>query len=160
MTYLSFYASKRQASVRTKKASPIGTPFFLAQEASLPLAFVQITPAEFPAEGGEEGLAGYALWLYRRNSAQVRLYSIAVDEQSQGRGVGASLLAAGEAQSTERGCSRMSLEVKTHNHSAVHLYRKLGFEEVGVWPCYYEDGTDALRLVKELPMSTALSAGR
>lgn len=109
---------------------------------------------------GEEGLAGYALWLYRRNSAQVRLYSIAVDEQSQGRGVGASLLAAGEAQSTERGCSRMSLEVKTHNHSAVHLYRKLGFEEVGVWPCYYEDGTDALRLVKELPMSTALSAGR
>lgn len=44
----------------------------------------------------------------------------------------------------------MGLEVKTGNHAALQLYRKLGFEEVGRRCGYYEDGSDALRLVKRL----------
>lgn len=99
---------------------------------------------------GNDHLAGYALWLYRRNSTQVRLYSIAVDSRSQGQGVASALLTAGTRLAKRRGCERMALEVKTDNHSALHLYRKLGFDEVGLRHGYYEDGTDALRLVKAL----------
>lgn len=99
-------------------------------------------------DGGR--LAGYALWLYRRNSIQARLYSVAVDGRSQGKGVGRQLLADGAALAVQRGCERMGLEVKTGNHAALQLYRKLGFEEVGRRCGYYEDGSDALRLVKRL----------
>lgn len=100
---------------------------------------------------GETHLNGYALWLYRRGSAQARLYSIAVDGRSQGKGVGAALLAAGVAPALQRGCSRLSLEVNVNNHSALRLYRRLGFTEVGVRTAYYADGADALRLMKSIP---------
>ena len=52
-------------------------------------------------DGGR--LAGYALWLYRRNSTQVRLYSVAVDGRSQGKGVGRQLLTDGAAMAAQRG---------------------------------------------------------
>lgn len=101
-------------------------------------------------DGGAH-LLGYALWLFRRNSVQARLYSVAVDDRSRGLGVGLLLLQAGERLARQHGCNRMSLEVKTDNAGAIHLYRKLGFREGGVRPGYYEDGADALRMIKELP---------
>lgn len=99
---------------------------------------------------GDGCLAGYALWLFRRNSVRVRLYSIAVDDRCQGQGIGRRLLTAGMEQALRRGGKRMSLEVRVDNGGALHLYRKMGFEEAGLRHGYYEDGADALCLLKTL----------
>jgi len=102
-------------------------------------------------EGHDAGaLLGYGLWLFRSGSSQARLYSLVVDARSQGQGVGRSLLHAGESASRQRGCDRIRLEVNVANNTAIGLYRRLGFAEAGLRPGYYEDGSDALRMVKEL----------
>lgn len=44
------------------------------------------------------------------------------------------------------GAAEASLEVAAGNAAALALYRRLGFESVGVRPRYYRDGQDALLL--------------
>ncbi len=49
------------------------------------------------------------------------------------------------------GNEEMTLEVRASNERARHLYRKLGFEEIGVRPGYYlDDGEDAILMRKQL----------
>jgi len=51
----------------------------------------------------------------------------------------------------ERGMRRMTLEVRTGNEVARHLYARLGFLLGGIRPGYYQDtGEDALIMWKEL----------
>ena len=46
------------------------------------------------------------------------------------------------------GVSYMTLEVRRSNETAQHIYRSLGFQQVGVRKRYYEDnGEDALFMV-------------
>lgn len=99
---------------------------------------------------GEEYLLGYALWLLRSNSQLARLYSIAVDRRSQGKGVARLLMDEGERQMQQRGCERMRLEVSINNGRAIRLYQAMSYREDGVRHEYYEDGSDALRMIKQL----------
>lgn len=61
------------------------------------------------------------------------------------RGIGAALLQASERQAH---MAYMRLNVRISNHSAIRLYRSLGYKESGVWPAYYQDGEDALVMEK------------
>ncbi|HET9049349.1 MAG TPA: GNAT family N-acetyltransferase [Chiayiivirga sp.] len=90
--------------------------------------------------------AGYALILLRQGSAIARLYSIAVDPNRRGAGLGAALLddALAAAQAADRRVLR--LEVREDNHAAIGLYRRAGFEVFGRIDSYYEDGCAALRM--------------
>lgn len=94
--------------------------------------------------------AGYVLVLYRANTKAGRLYSIAVSAASRGRGVGEQLLAAAERAVVARGRQSMRLEVRPDNAGALRLYEKSGYRVFGSYPAFYEDGTDALRLEKDL----------
>jgi ribosomal protein S18 acetylase RimI-like enzyme len=98
----------------------------------------------------QEGLAGYALVLFRSRSTVARLYSIAVAPRIAGRGNGALLLAAAEEAARRRGCDRMRLEVHVQNAAALKRYRKSGYRQFGAYPAYYADGGDALRFEKRL----------
>lgn len=99
-------------------------------------------------EGGR--LCGAAVVLVRRTSDLARLYSIAVDPDCAGRGVGPALLAAAEAAAIARDCQYLRLEVHENNARAISLYRKSGYCEFGRHHEYYKDRGHALRFEKRL----------
>ncbi|MDT8375354.1 MAG: GNAT family N-acetyltransferase/peptidase C39 family protein [Mariprofundaceae bacterium] len=99
----------------------------------------------------EQGaLRGYAMVLFHRNTSIARMYSLAVDPGSRGKGIGKKLIEAVEAIALGRGMVSMRLEVHTNNSSAQALYRSLGYREFATLSDYYEDHGDALRFEKEL----------
>jgi len=99
---------------------------------------------------GQSQVAGYILFFYRCNTATARLYSIAVSENFRGFGIARQLMDRGEKQVRKDGKTRIQLEVKTDNRPAIGLYEALGYSQFGLYKEFYEDGSDALRMAKEL----------
>jgi ribosomal protein S18 acetylase RimI-like enzyme len=95
-------------------------------------------------------LAGYALVLFRPDSAIARLYSIAVAPHAAGKGVGPALLAAAEAAASRRHCTHLRLEVHEGNARAIARYRKSGYDLFGRHLDYYDDHGHALRFEKKI----------
>ena len=72
--------------------------------------------------------------------------TIGVLPEYRSRGIGTSLLQACEAGTR---MPRLRLNVRVSNDTAIHLYKNLGYSQVGLWPRYYQDGEDALILEKQ-----------
>lgn len=64
--------------------------------------------------------------------------NVAVCERCRGRGVGYQMLVELMRLGRERGVLRYTLEVRTGNAAAVHLYEKLGFVSAGIRKNFYE----------------------
>ena len=94
---------------------------------------------------GDGGLLGYAAVLFRRGVCLARLYSIAVDPDARGRGVGKALVEAAEAAAIEEGCAEMRLEIRSDNQASIALFKGQGYRYFGAYPAYYEDAMDAVR---------------
>jgi ribosomal protein S18 acetylase RimI-like enzyme len=94
--------------------------------------------------------AGYAVVLFRSGSKLARLYSLLVDADAGGRGIGTRLLAAAERAARKRGAAVLRLEVRTRNRRAIGLYEAAGYRVFGRHEDYYEDGAPALRYAKTL----------
>ncbi len=97
-----------------------------------------------------QSVRGAAMVLFRRNSRIARLYSLAVGFETRGLGIGDSLIAVCEQESRQRGCSRLTLEVRRDNVIAQRLYQRRGYQLFSTRPGYYEDGEDALRFERSL----------
>lgn len=97
-----------------------------------------------------DAIDGYALVLYHKGTHLARLYSIAVDPDARGRGIGRALLDQAELTALEQGCITMRLEIRSDNASAANLYRDAGYRQFGTYLDYYEDHADALRMEKSL----------
>jgi ribosomal protein S18 acetylase RimI-like enzyme len=93
---------------------------------------------------------GSAIMLWRQHSKVGRLYSIATDPVAQGRGVGRLLLQTCEAAAVQRACREVSREVRVTNLPAITFYKRHGYRVVAALPGFYEDGTDAIRMRKDL----------
>jgi ribosomal protein S18 acetylase RimI-like enzyme len=102
------------------------------------------------ARGASTVPLGYALSLWRRQGVSARLYSIAIALEARGQGLAQRLLKASERRLKQQGRTRYTLEVATRNAVAIAVYQKLGFTQFGLYPAYYEDGQDALRMQKPL----------
>ncbi|MQX36220.1 GNAT family N-acetyltransferase/peptidase C39 family protein [Roseospira navarrensis] len=106
-------------------------------------------------------ILGYVLTLFRSGTALARLYSIAVDPQARGQGIGAVLVQAAEAAALERDRVLLRLEVRADNATAQALYRRLGYRPFGRLKGYYADQTDAVRMQRALrPVGSAHPAPR
>jgi len=99
---------------------------------------------------GEGRVAGYVMVLFHAGTSLARLYSIAVDPQRRGGGVGRRLVAAAEAAALEQECVYMRLEVRRDNEPSLALFRSLGYRQFGRYTDYYEDHMEALRFEKSL----------
>jgi [ribosomal protein S18]-alanine N-acetyltransferase len=95
-------------------------------------------------------LAGYVLVLYPPRTTLARLYSIAVQGELEGRGLGQELLAEAETAARRHGRTAMRIEVHEQNRRALAFYGKSGYRPLGRRADYYDDGGDALRFEKPL----------
>lgn len=95
-------------------------------------------------------LAGYLVLLKRKNSRNLRIYSIAIRVAAQNQGLAKALVRYAEQVAQDNRYRSITLEVCEHNSSAVKLYRGAGFSQYGTKPGYYEDGCTALLLRKEI----------
>jgi ribosomal protein S18 acetylase RimI-like enzyme len=99
-------------------------------------------------------IRGFIIILYKKRSSVAAIETLDVDPGFQGKGIGQSLLKAGENEMSVSGIKRMRLEVSTNNLPALHLYEKAGYRTVAYLPDFYLNrhwGTrDAFRMVKFL----------
>ncbi len=99
----------------------------------------------------EEGkVAGYAMLLFNTGTSLARLYSLAVDPDWQGKGIGRALMQATEELAIAHGCVAMRLEVRADGARARALYESQGYRQIGAVDDYYEDGMQAIRYEKRL----------
>ncbi len=95
-------------------------------------------------------LRGYALVIFRARTGIGRIYTFAVDPAARGHGIGRRLLMAMERETRRRGRDRISVEANPKNRAARRTYEGRGFTVCGFLPRFYEDGSDALKLIKDL----------
>ncbi|TNM29179.1 ribosomal protein S18-alanine N-acetyltransferase [Streptomyces sedi] len=103
---------------------------------------------------GEVGLAGYAGLGVAGDVGEVM--TIGVAGAHQGTGLGGRLLARMLSAAGAFGCAAVMLEVRVDNEPAKRLYRRFGFQQVGVRRGYYQPGNrDALVMRRELSADAA-----
>lgn len=103
-----------------------------------------------PAAGDRE-LAGYAGMMFVPGGVQADVLTIAVARARWGHGIGSALLGTLLEAAAGRGCTEVFLEVRKDNPRARTLYKRRGFEEVGVRRGYYQpSGVDAIVMRKDL----------
>lgn len=70
--------------------------------------------------------------------------NIAVRQDMRRKGIGDALVANMLQKGREKGIGAFTLEVRVSNTGAQALYKKHGFESVGIRKKYYPDGEDAM----------------
>ncbi len=107
---------------------------------------LQTTPPE------PEAIVGYGVMSVALDEAHI--LNLCVHPQQRNQGIGTRLMQFFLHLAHEHHAQRMFLEVRVSNPGAQHIYRKLGFTQVGVRKNYYptlEGREDALVFTKNLP---------
>jgi ribosomal protein S18 acetylase RimI-like enzyme len=100
--------------------------------------------------GSERRLLGNFILFTRKGSTVSRFYSLMIDPSVRRLGVGKALFAAAEESVINRGCTRVSCEVRRDNAPSRAMLARFGYTEAGNLPAYYDDGADGIRMVKNL----------
>lgn len=112
-----------------------------------PSAFVWVVPSQNQPKIHVEAAL---VLLVRRNTRVARIYSLAVAPSVRGHGLATALIETAHREAINGGKSAISLEVRCENAAAQALYYRLGYTLLRRLPAYYADGSDGLRLRKEL----------
>lgn len=118
--------------------------------------------------------AGHAAWLAREDGRmvgyavtmrvldEIHLLNISVLPELQRRGLGSALLLHLFDLARRQGAARMLLEVRSGNVSALALYRRHGFVEIGCRRDYYraqQGRADAIVMARDLSPERDVGAG-
>ena len=98
----------------------------------------------------ENKLVGYAIYTIVAGEAEI--LNIAIDQASQGKGLGRQLLNYLMDIVSEK-AERFYLEVRVSNDAAIHLYQEVGFVEICLRRNYYKTAAgleDAIVMAKDL----------
>ena len=97
-------------------------------------------------------LVGFVgLWFM---AGEAHITAIAVSEALRGRGIGELLLIASIELAMDRKATEVSLEARVSNHVAQSLYRKYGFEQMGIRKGYYTDDREDAVIMTTEPINT------
>ncbi|WP_181871554.1 ribosomal protein S18-alanine N-acetyltransferase [Sphaerisporangium album] len=99
------------------------------------------------AVAGDE-IVGYAGLAAAADQADVQ--TIAVLAGHQRSGIGSAMLTELLAEAARRGVTAVFLEVRADNPPAQAMYERFGFERIGLRRDYYDDGTDAIMMMRSL----------
>jgi [ribosomal protein S18]-alanine N-acetyltransferase len=127
------------------------TAEMFAEEVALPPGsrVYLVAEAAGPTDGGHV-MAGYAGMMFAPGG-QADVLTIAVDPRCWGKGIGSALLGALLQAARDRDCAEVFLEVREDNPRARGMYRRRGFEEIGVRRGYYQpSGVNAIVMRKDL----------
>lgn len=87
-----------------------------------------------------EKVLGYCGILMAQDEGDIT--NVAVAKKRQNEGIGKRLVEELLKITKAIGVTQVFLEVRESNEPAIHLYKKLGFEEIGVRKNYYEAPTE------------------
>lgn len=96
----------------------------------------------------EMHLIGGAILLLRKGSNMARLYSIAIQPDKQGHGMGAILLKHIEQLARELPRKEIRLEVRDDMPHIRRFYQQQGYQAFGYYDAFYDDGCRAVRMRK------------
>lgn len=96
---------------------------------------------------------GYVMLLFHSGISMARLYSLAINPDYRGQGIGRELMKVAEQTALEHDAIILRLEVRPDNDAAIQLYQQEGYRQFGRTPDYYEDHMEALRFEKRLQPS-------
>lgn len=92
---------------------------------------------------------GAILTLFNRRGF-ARIYSVVLDKDLRGQGLAKKLIRAAFKETRQRGMGYVTLEVKRTNKIAIGLYKKMGFEQIGILRDYYKKNVDGIKMIKHL----------
>ena len=113
-------------------------------------ALLKKTTADILIAESANQLIAAAVLYYRKHSTIARLYSFAVHPTHRRTGIASALNSFMENEIKSRNANQLILEVRQDNISAINFYLKTGYKQFGTYPKFYEDGTDAFRMKKDL----------
>lgn len=88
-----------------------------------------------------------AAWKYKADDNKVMvLHALAVDPLCAGRGIGSQFVKFYEEYAVKNNCPYLRMDTNERNKAARSLYKKLGFDEVGIVPCVF-NGIEGVKLV-------------
>jgi ribosomal-protein-alanine N-acetyltransferase len=125
---------------------PIEADLFAPEQWSAPLFWSELAQADtrhYLVVEDEPELVGYAGIAALADEAMVQ--TLAVRRDRWGTGIGGRVLTSLLEWSAARGARTVSLEVRADNERAQALYRRFGFQSIGVRRDYYDKaGVDAV----------------
>lgn len=128
------------------------SPEMMARDIADPNCYYLVA---FPPDAPER-IEGYAGLLAPLGATEGDIQTIAVVEPARGHGLGRSLVLSLVTEARKRRAREVFLEVRADNPSAQRLYRRLGFEDVGVRRGYYQpDDVDAIVMRLRIPAAQA-----
>jgi len=95
-------------------------------------------------------VCGYAMLLFNVGTSMARLYSLAIDPDYQGKGLGHDLVTRAEQVAIGRDCITLRLEIRKDNIPSISFFERHGYKKFGVLKDYYEDHMEGLRFEKSL----------
>ncbi len=97
-------------------------------------------------------IVAYGGLLAPRGAAEGDIQTIAVADEARRHGLGRTLMLALIGEARKRGAREVFLEVRADNPEAQRLYRRLGFEDLGIRKGYYQpDNVDAVVMRLTIP---------
>jgi ribosomal protein S18 acetylase RimI-like enzyme len=102
-------------------------------------------------------MAAMFLRVHRRS---LRLYSIAVDPEWQGHGLGQRLMRHAMWRASQLGKGSLYLEVEAMNTKLVGWYQEQGYKEEACLRDYYGPAMDALRMRRIVTSTEGPACGR
>ena len=100
----------------------------------------------------EEYIAGFVGLWFMLDEAHVVI--IGMREADRRKGIGEQLLISAIEQSVENDSRVVTLEVRASNEAAIELYRKYGFQEVGLRRRYYSDNGENAVIMTTPPIQS------
>lgn len=93
-------------------------------------------------------MVGFIAADVRASERMAWIATVGVLPEYRNRGIGALLMTRCEALVP---VPTIRLNVRHSNQTAIRLYQRLGYRQVGIWPNYYQDKEDAIVMEKSKP---------
>lgn len=102
-------------------------------------------------ENGKKNIIGYYDYWITFDSATIA--QIAVKPEYRRQGIASIMMQEICDDCYAKRVSNITLEVRKNNAKAQHLYEKFGFESVLIKPHYYDNGDDAIYMIKKVNLN-------
>jgi [ribosomal protein S18]-alanine N-acetyltransferase len=110
--------------------------------------FISGTESSVVVARREHRIAAFAIMHFGDDVAHLNLLAVSPEHRRQG--LGSQLMEWLTKTAIEAGVFRINLELRTHNEGARNFYARLGFDQLGIVPGYYQGREAALRMSRQL----------